>query len=370
MADKLPEGPPPGPGKGRPDPEVGRVIYAVGDHLEVSDKVMLAAFEAALVESGMENLNYGDRDSVGVFQQRPSQGWGSAKDCMNVNYASRQFFSRAAEAEADNPKYSAGELAQAVQRSAFPDRYDEVEDRARDLLGNAEESWKDQAAGPRAGGRGRKEPDWAEISEGRFKRTLEYIHGEMVQNQNSPIAWVIWALNEPWIPDPDIGDIASKLFGGAEWTKWLQLMEDFAEHPTAMLLFAVKVAPGMDWDHKPKIRAREGLDEGNPDQLYFKIPGDDAGREVFYDVWSNIHYGYVGRACGFDEDVLHTAPRLPGTGEHDKGDVFSMQAGMDLWNEHEEDLTLSQLRAKAYEMINQIDQHTPNLTQVRKWSAP
>ena len=369
MAEELPEGPGSGRGTGRPDPEVGRVIYAVGEHLDVSDKVMLAAFEAALVESGVENLDYGDRDSVGVFQQRPSQGWGSAEDCMNVQYASRQFFARAAEAEQDYPKHSADELAQEVQRSAYPKRYAEAEDQARDLLDNAESSWKKHEQESQGAG-GRAEPDWGAISEARFSRTLEYIHGEMMRNQNSAAAWLIWALNAPFIPDPDISDLASKLFGGAEWTKYLQLLEDALERPTAMVVFAVKVAPGMDWDHKPKIRAREGLDAGNADQLYFKIPGDDERREVFYDVWSNIHYGYVGRACGFDEDALHAAPTLPGTGEHDKGDVLSMQAGMDLWDEHEDELTLSQLRAKVYEMIDQLDDVRPNLSQVRKWTAP
>ncbi|MDI2028061.1 polymorphic toxin type 44 domain-containing protein [Saccharopolyspora sp. TS4A08] len=284
-----------------------------------------------------------------------------------MNYASRQFFSRAVEAEEDNPKFSADELAQEVQRSAYPGRYAEAEDRARDLLENAESSGKRQDSS-RSGG-SRKRADWADLSEARFNRTLEYIYGEMMTNGNSAIAWAIWALNFGGLGS-SIGDIAGKLFGGPEWAKWLELVEQAAGRPTPTLIFAVKVAPGMDWDHKPKIAAREDLDTGNADELYFKIPGDDEGREVFYDIWSNVHYGYVGRSCGFDEDVLHTAPTLPGTGEHDKGDVLTMQAGMDLWDEHEQDLTLSQLRAKVHQVIDQIDDERPNLQQVRKWTAP
>ena len=78
MSQPLPQGPPPGRGRGHPDPDVAQVVYEIGAQFEVSYSVMLAAFEAALVESGMQNLNYGDRDSIGVFQQRPSQGWGRA----------------------------------------------------------------------------------------------------------------------------------------------------------------------------------------------------------------------------------------------------------------------------------------------------
>ncbi|MGP3953007.1 hypothetical protein [Streptomyces sp. 7N604] len=136
----APQGPPPGPGTGRPDPEVAKVIYLVGRELQVSDKAMLAGFEAALVESGMENLNHGDRDSVGVFQQRPSQGWGSPAQCMNVNYATHKFFERAIKADRDNPGFTPGQLAQKVQVSAFPERYDQREAEAKETLKSARES--------------------------------------------------------------------------------------------------------------------------------------------------------------------------------------------------------------------------------------
>jgi len=59
------------------DPDVIRAVHAVGLSLGVSDKVMLAGFEAGWVESHMNNLACGDADSLGVFQQRPSMGWGS-----------------------------------------------------------------------------------------------------------------------------------------------------------------------------------------------------------------------------------------------------------------------------------------------------
>ncbi|MFJ7055331.1 peptidoglycan-binding protein [Streptomyces albidoflavus] len=122
-----------------PDPEVLRVVYRTAVELGVSDKVLLAGFEAGVVESNMNNLDCGDRDSLGVFQQRPSQGWGTPEQIMDVSYASNAFFTPAIKVAADNPGYTAGQVAQAVQISAYPDRYDAVEGTALELIERARE---------------------------------------------------------------------------------------------------------------------------------------------------------------------------------------------------------------------------------------
>ena len=116
---------------GPPDPDVARTICRVLDRYNAPPKVRLSAFEAAIVESGVHNLYYGDRDSLGVFQQRPSQGWGTPAQVTNVDYAATQFITRAIRA---NGGQSAGQLAQDVQRSAFPDRYDQVALQAMSLI--------------------------------------------------------------------------------------------------------------------------------------------------------------------------------------------------------------------------------------------
>lgn len=86
----------------------------------------LALFEAGIVESGLRNLGYGDRDSVGALQQRPSQGW---TGLTNPYRAALEFLSRAI---GKRPwRGSAGQLAQSVQGSAFPERYDQVAGQAR-----------------------------------------------------------------------------------------------------------------------------------------------------------------------------------------------------------------------------------------------
>ncbi|MDX6554867.1 MAG: hypothetical protein QOD86_1062, partial [Miltoncostaeaceae bacterium] len=95
---------------------------------------------ASLAESGLRNLPYGDRDSLGLFQQRPSQGWGSPAQVLDPSHALATFLHRAALADAGG-RFSSGGVdglgawAQAVQRSGFPERYQPRLDEARRLIG-------------------------------------------------------------------------------------------------------------------------------------------------------------------------------------------------------------------------------------------
>lgn len=114
------------------DPAVLRIIYTVGTRHGASPKVMLAGFEACVVESGCRNLGGGDRDSAGAFQQRPSMDWGSYNQVTNVQYAAHQFFTRAIAAEHCCP--TSGQLAQHVQKSCCPDKYDQQEGPARERM--------------------------------------------------------------------------------------------------------------------------------------------------------------------------------------------------------------------------------------------
>jgi hypothetical protein len=119
------------------DNDVIKAVYQVGYGLDVTDKVMLSGFEAGWVESHMNNLPCGHSDSLGVFQQRPSQGWGTPAQIMNVRYASNSYFTRAIAVAAGNTSFTAGQVAQGVQRSAFPDRYDQARTIASGLLERA-----------------------------------------------------------------------------------------------------------------------------------------------------------------------------------------------------------------------------------------
>jgi hypothetical protein len=116
---------------GPPDPKAARAICEVAHDLHASPKVILAAYEAAIVESGVHSLPYGDLDSIGLYQQRDS--WGTFAQRMDPYWASRQFISRAI--RQNESWMSAGQLAQDVQVSKYPDRYDERREQAMALIG-------------------------------------------------------------------------------------------------------------------------------------------------------------------------------------------------------------------------------------------
>ena len=83
-------------------------------------------------ETGIRNLDYGDRDSVGLFQQRPSQGWGTEKQLMDPYYSTGKFYD--ALVKVDNWRTDdINDVAQKVQRSGYPEAYRDHEADARVL---------------------------------------------------------------------------------------------------------------------------------------------------------------------------------------------------------------------------------------------
>lgn len=116
------------------DPAMAKIVYDTGVSLGANEKVLLSAMETGWVESHMNNLDCGDKDSVGIFQQRPSQGWGTPEQCMDPVYASNSYYEQAIANDAANPDWTAGQVAQSVQRSAFPDRYDEAQGKAEEMI--------------------------------------------------------------------------------------------------------------------------------------------------------------------------------------------------------------------------------------------
>jgi hypothetical protein len=95
-------------------------------------KLILADLAAGLVESNLRPLSGGDRDSTGYLQQRPSMGWGPVGE--SVEQDTQQFLAAARRVRQRGFHGTAGQLAQAVQRSGFPDRYDERLPEAKALL--------------------------------------------------------------------------------------------------------------------------------------------------------------------------------------------------------------------------------------------
>lgn len=86
----------------------------------------------AMQESKLRNIDYGDRDSLGLFQQRPSQGWGTPEQVMDPVYAANAFYDVLIKIEGYETA-AITDAAQQVQRSAFPTAYAQHEAQARVL---------------------------------------------------------------------------------------------------------------------------------------------------------------------------------------------------------------------------------------------
>jgi cell wall-associated NlpC family hydrolase len=99
-----------------------RIIYAVGVSLGLPERGEIVALATAMQESGLRNLPYGTSDSLGLFQQRPSQGWGTSAQIMDPVISSRSFY-RALAQVAGWQSMPVTVAAQAVQQSAFPAAY-------------------------------------------------------------------------------------------------------------------------------------------------------------------------------------------------------------------------------------------------------
>ncbi|MDN4615634.1 LysM peptidoglycan-binding domain-containing protein [Leifsonia sp. F6_8S_P_1B] len=120
------------------------LIVRIGRESGVPDQGIVIALAAAAQESGLRNVRYGDRDSLGLFQQRPSTGWGTPEQVLDPVRATRAFYGGHGNPNAgrtrgllDIPGWtsmSVTQAAQAVQISAFPDAYAKWEPSARAWL--------------------------------------------------------------------------------------------------------------------------------------------------------------------------------------------------------------------------------------------
>lgn len=120
------------------------LIIGIGRELGIPDRGIAIALATAMVESSMRNVAWGDRDSLGLYQQRPSMGWGTPEQAIDSDRSTRVFYGGASD---PNGPASRGLLdvsgwegmrftdaAQAVQISAYPERYGQWEAQAYQWL--------------------------------------------------------------------------------------------------------------------------------------------------------------------------------------------------------------------------------------------
>jgi hypothetical protein len=165
---------------------------------------------------------------------------------------------------------------------------------------------------------------WTAGSEGNFADARNYMFGEMMKNIDSPTV---------------------------ERIRKLLATGRLDARAAALALWAEKVAPNREWDHKPILQKRYGLDTAN--ELYFKAPGQN--RAVSYDIWSNIHYGYVGRAAGLSHFELEKGAQVPIlAGATDEGDKITVRVGMDIYDRYGPNLTKEQFQQKVDEALDEL----------------
>ncbi len=103
-----------------------RTIAQVGYDRGLPERAVVIALATAMQESTLHNLDHGDRDSLGLFQQRPSQGWGTPEQVQDPVYAAGRFYDGLVRVPGwDTMRLT--DAAQTVQRSGFPELYQQHE---------------------------------------------------------------------------------------------------------------------------------------------------------------------------------------------------------------------------------------------------
>jgi len=103
--------------------ENASVIAAIGVRRGLPARAVSIALATAYQESKLVNLDHGDRDSLGLFQQRPSQGWGTARQIKDPYYAANRFYDELVKVHGYQTMRIT-EAAQRVQRSGYPEAYE------------------------------------------------------------------------------------------------------------------------------------------------------------------------------------------------------------------------------------------------------
>jgi hypothetical protein len=107
-------------------------ITAIAMQRGLPARAATIALATAIQESKLRNIRYGDRDSLGLFQQRPSQGWGTEEQILDPEHATNAFFDALVRIDG-YATMEITEVAQRVQRSAFPQAYADHEQEGRIL---------------------------------------------------------------------------------------------------------------------------------------------------------------------------------------------------------------------------------------------
>lgn len=170
----------------------------------------------------------------------------------------------------------------------------------------------------------------SDLSYAKGDTTLQYMYQEMKNNASSDYVKSIKGWNDQF------WNIGAKAIADGLWIN--------------------KVNKGREWDHKPKLDSLLNL----PGTNYRYLVWGNSDREFYYDVWSNIHYGYVGKAAGYSDSylqILASANDILVTGKLNDPDTNAVNLGIELWNEtggNPNNLTPEKLRQKVISKASEL----------------
>ena len=161
-----------------------------------------------------------------------------------------------------------------------------------------------------------------EEGERRYRGATTYTYGEMYRNSRSD------------------------LIEGMRTQSWMGP----GAHANNVALWYYTVCPGCEWDHKPILRRQYDIEAVS--ERYWAVPGENLA--VSYDIFSNIHYGYVGSRAGITRQELQFGANQKQAGANDEGDRMSINVGVDLYEKYGMDLTEAQLAAAVGDLVDDL----------------
>ncbi|WP_329494156.1 polymorphic toxin type 44 domain-containing protein [Kitasatospora herbaricolor] len=191
------------------------------------------------------------------------------------------------------------------------------------------------------------------LGESKFRESSDFIFAEMKTNSASP----------------KVAEIRGLVKGSEGPLAVISPVAGVGSRGTGLALWYEQVKTGGPWDHKPQLEKKFDLQSNN--DFYFKVPGREVS--VSDDIYSNIHYGYVGRAAGISRPELMQGANggIASTGTNDPGDDMSMKVGMDLYEKYGDRMTKEQMDAAILKLVDDMEARRragdTTMTQVRPW---
>lgn len=183
-----------------------QTIVTTGINRNVPARGQVVALATAMQESRLRNLDSGDRDSVGLFQQRPSQDWGTPQQLHDPVYATTKFYKALVQVPGWQ-QLTVAQAAQAVQKSAFPEAYAKWESLATALDKSIAASLPHAAQGKDTKGMssgatsacvpGQNGSSWGPIPEGKAPKGYKIPKGADPKARTA-IGWAMQQLGTPY----------------------------------------------------------------------------------------------------------------------------------------------------------------------------